>query len=303
MSKGSHILVPKSAINSQSGVIIKTDVSVLFIIPWGEQWIVGTTDTDYQESKEEPLASSDDVSYIINQANRVLEPKLRRDQVIGVFAGLRPLVSTDPDSPTTKLSREHVVDSPTPGFVSIAGGKYTTYRVMAEDAVDEAINHLRRIVPDSTTENLAIIGAEGYSVLINKIPKLATEYGLSEETIRHLLDRYGSLFDEVLAPAKDDSTLLEPLIEGLLYIKAEALYAITHEVALSIDDLLSRRTRIAFEANDSGLSITSYLGELLGKFAGLGKKEITKSITEYEQIILRQKKNLERATQIESKVS
>ena len=303
MSKGSHIVVPKSAINSQSGVIIKTDVSVLFIIPWGEQWIVGTTDTDYQESKEEPLTSSDDVSYIINQANRVLEPKLRRDQVVGVFAGLRPLVSTDPDSPTTKLSREHVVDSPTPGFVSIAGGKYTTYRVMSEDAVDEAVNHLRRIVPDSTTENLAIIGAEGYSVLINKIPKLATEYGLSEETIRHLLDRYGSLFDEVLAPAKEDTSLLEPLIEGLLYIKAEALYAITHEAALGIDDLLSRRTRIAFEANDSGLSITSYIGELLGKFAGLGKKEIAKSITEYEQIIMRQKKNLERATQIESKVS
>ena len=303
MSKGSHIVVPKSAINSQSGVIIKTDLSVLFIIPWGEQWIVGTTDTDYQESKEEPLASSDDVSYIINQANRVLEPKLRRDQVIGVFAGLRPLVSTDPDSPTTKLSREHVVDSPTPGFVSIAGGKYTTYRVMAEDAVDEAVNHLRRIVPDSTTENLAIIGAEGYSVLINKIPKLAKEYGLAEETIRHLLDRYGSLFEEVLAQAKDDSTLLEPLIEGLPYIKAEALYAITHEAALSIDDLLSRRTRIAFEASDSGLSITSYLGELLGKYAGLEKKEIAKSINEYEQIILRQRKNLERAIQVESKVS
>ncbi len=303
MSKGSHIVVPKSAINSQSGVIIKTDISVLFIIPWGEQWIVGTTDTDYQESKEEPLASSDDVSYIINQANRVLEPKLRRDQVIGVFAGLRPLVSTDPDSPTTKLSREHVVDSPAPGFVSIAGGKYTTYRVMAEDAVDEAVNHLRRIVPDSTTENLAIIGAEGYSVLINKIPKLANEYGLAEDAIRHLLDRYGSLFEEVLAQAKDDSTLLEPLIEGLPYIKAEALYAITHEAALSIDDLLSRRTRIAFEASDSGLSITSYLGELLGKYAGLEKKEIAKSINEYEQIIMRQRKNLERATQVESKVS
>ena len=303
MSKGSHIVVPKSAINSQSGVIIKTDLSVLFIIPWGEQWIVGTTDTDYQESKEEPLASSDDVSYIINQANRVLEPKLRRDQVIGVFAGLRPLVSTDPDSPTTKLSREHVVDSPAPGFVSIAGGKYTTYRVMAEDAVDEAVNHLRRIVPDSTTENLAIIGAEGYSVLINKIPKLAKEYGLAEDTIRHLLDRYGSLFEEVLAQAKDDSTLLEPLIESLPYIKAEALYAITHEAALSIDDLLSRRTRIAFEASDSGLSITSYLGELLGKYAGLEKKEISKSINEYEQIILRQRKNLERAIQVESKVS
>jgi glycerol-3-phosphate dehydrogenase len=296
-------VVPKSAINSQSGVIIKTDVSVLFIIPWGQQWIVGTTDTDYQASKEEPLASSDDVSYIINQANRVLEPKLRRDQVIGVFAGLRPLVSTDPDSPTTKLSREHVVDSPAPGFVSIAGGKYTTYRVMAEDAVDEAVNHLRRIVPDSTTENLAIIGGEGYSVLINKIPSLAKDYGLDEQTFRHLLDRYGSLYEELLAPAQDDPSLLEPLIQGLPYIKAEARYAITHEAALSIDDLLSRRTRIAFEARDSGVSIANYLGELLEEFAGLGKKEIAKSIAEYEQIILRQKNNLERATQIAEKVS
>jgi len=302
MSKGSHIVVPKSAINSQSGVIIKTDASVLFIIPWGEQWIVGTTDTDYQESKEEPLASSDDVAYIIDQSNRVLEPKLRRDQVIGAFAGLRALVLTDPDSPTTKLSREYVVDSPAPGFVSIAGGKYTTYRVMAEEAVDEAVNHLRRIVPDSTTEDLAIIGAEGYSVLINQIPRLANQHGLDQARVRHLLDRYGSLIDEVLAPAKEDSTLLEPLIDGLLYIKAEALYAITHEAAFCIDDLLSRRTRIAFEASDSGLSITGYLGELLERHLGLNKAEVGKSIAEYERIIQRQKKNLERATKMESKV-
>lgn len=303
MSKGAHIVVPKSAINSRSGVIIKTDLSVLFIIPWGEQWIVGTTDTDYQESREEPLASSQDVSYIINQANRVLEPKLRRDQVIGVFAGLRPLVSTNPDSPTTKLSREHVVDSPAPGFISIAGGKYTTYRVMSEDAVDEAINHLRRIVPDSTTENLAIVGAEGYSVLINQIPKLAVQYGISQERVRHLLDRYGSLIDEVLAPAAEDPSLLEPLIAGLSYIKAEARYAITDEAALSIDDILSRRTRIAFEASDSGLSITKYLAELFAKHLNWSKEEISESIKAFESQVFRQREILERAVNSESKVS
>lgn len=103
MSKGAHIVVPGDAIKSEAGIIIKTDVSVLFIIPWGDKWIVGTTDTDYQEDRDEPLASRDDVSYIINQANRVLEPKLDRSQVIGVFAGLRPLVSSNPDSPTTEL--------------------------------------------------------------------------------------------------------------------------------------------------------------------------------------------------------
>ena len=303
MSKGAHIVVPGNAIKSETGVIIKTDISVLFIIPWGDKWIVGTTDTDYDENREEPLATSDDVTYILNQANRVLEPKLRREQVIGVFAGLRPLVSTDPESPTTKLSREHVVDSPAHGFVSIAGGKYTTYRVMSEDAVNEAINHMRKIVPDSATETLAIIGAEGYSVLMNQIPRIAQKYKISETSVEHLLNRYGSLIDEVLEPAEKDSTLLELVTQHLPYLRAEILYAVTHEGARSIDDVLARRTRIAFEAPDQGLSIIDEVADLISGTLDWNASGRKKSIQEYREIITRQNNQLHVATRGKSKVS
>jgi glycerol-3-phosphate dehydrogenase len=303
MSKGAHIVVPGNAIKSETGVIIKTEISVLFIIPWGDKWIVGTTDTDYDESREEPLATRDDVTYILNQANRVLEPKLRREQVIGVFAGLRPLVSTDPDSPTTKLSREHVVDSPAHGFVSIAGGKYTTYRVMSEDAVNEAINHMRKIVPDSVTETLAIIGAEGYSVLINQIPRLAKKYEIHESSVEHLLNRYGSLIDEVLEPARSDAELFKEVVPNLPYLKAEILYAVTHEGARSIDDVISRRTRIAFEAPDQGLSVIDNVADLIAPHLGWNVTQKKASIQEYRAIVERQNTELQTLKKSNSKVS
>ena len=294
MSKGAHIVVSGSAIKSNTGVIIKTELSVLFIIPWGDKWIVGTTDTDYNDDPAAPLATREDVNYILAQANRVLEPKLDKSQVIGVFAGLRPLVSSDPDSATTELSREHVVDHPVPGFVTIAGGKYTTYRVMSEDAVDSAVSDLMRIVPDSCTEGLAIIGADGYSVLLNKADDLASDYGVSSSTILHLLERYGSLFHEVLEPAILDKNWSKPIVESLPYLRAEILYAVTHEGARSIDDVLSRRTRISFEASDQGTSVVEEVGEIISKVLGWNKTQTQASIDEYLAIVEEQRSALER---------
>jgi glycerol-3-phosphate dehydrogenase len=294
MSKGAHIVVPGSAIKSNTGVIIKTELSVLFIIPWGDKWIVGTTDTDYNDDPAAPLATREDVNYILAQANRVLEPKLDKSQVIGVFAGLRPLVSSDPDSATTELSREHVVDHPVPGFVTIAGGKYTTYRVMSEDAVDSAVSDLMRIVPDSCTEGLAIIGADGYSVLLNKADDLASDYGVSSSAILHLLERYGSLFHEVLEPAILDKNWSKPIVESLPYLRAEILYAVTHEGARSIDDVLSRRTRISFEASDQGTSAVEEVGEIISKVLGWNKTQTQASIDEYLAIVEEQRSALER---------
>ena len=303
MSKGAHIVVPGNAIKSETGIIIKTDVSVLFIIPWGDKWIVGTTDTDYQEDRESPLASREDVTYIINQANRVLEPKLDRSQVLGVFAGLRPLVSTDPDSPTTELSREHVVDHPVPGFVSIAGGKYTTYRVMAEDAVDQAVADLRRIVPDSCTETVAIVGADGYLVMMNKLAELSREYGITQKSVEHLLDRYGSLFEEVLEIGRDDHTMLHRISEELPYLKAEIKYAVTHEGAMSVDDVLSRRTRISFEAKDQGVSLITTVAELIAPTLGWSEIEMRASIDDYIGKVERQNELLNNVVHGEIKVS
>ena len=220
------------------------------------------------------------------QANRVLEPKLERSQVIGVFAGLRPLVSSDPDSPTTELSREHIVDHPVPGFVTIAGGKYTTYRVMSEDAVDVAVTDLKRIVPESCTETLSIVGADGYSVLLNKADELAKDYGISKEIVMHLLNRHGALFAEVLEPALKNNALLEPLIPGLSYLKAEVLYAVTHEGARSVDDVLSRRTRINFEAKDQGLGVAKEVAEIIGEVLGWSESQAKNSVKDYEEQVL-----------------
>ena len=295
MSKGAHIVVPGSAIRSKTGVIIKTDISVLFIIPWGDKWIVGTTDTDYEADPNTPIATRNDVNYIINQANRVLEPKLNQSQVIGVFAGLRPLISTNEDSKTTDLSREHVVDYPVPGFVSIAGGKYTTYRVMAEDAINAAVVDLKRLTPDSCTESLAIVGADGYSVLKNQKAAIAKSYGISEATFEHLLNRYGSLFVEVLEAAKSDEKLALPLGIQIPYIGAEILYAVTHEGALSVSDVMNRRTRINFEAPDQGRSILETVAEIMAQPLGWSRADMKKSISEYISEIDFQEKALQQA--------
>src|SRR3984885_11288771 len=138
-SKGVHLVVPRDRIHSGSGIILRTPFSVLFVIPWGRHWIIGTTDTDWSLDKAHPAASRTDIDYVLGQVNRILAVPLTRDDVEGVYAGLRPLLAGESES-TSKLSREHTVAHPVPGLVMIAGGKYTTYRLMARDAVD-AVAH------------------------------------------------------------------------------------------------------------------------------------------------------------------
>ena len=281
MSKGAHIVLPKSAIKSESGIILKTAVSVLFIIPWGEKWIVGTTDTPYKADRNNPVATKEDVEYIIDQANRVLHPKISADEIIGVYAGLRPLVANASDSKTTKLSREHTVDRPVPGFVSIAGGKYTTYRVMGKDVIDLAVNDLRRIVADSVTEKIPAIGADGYFALEQQSAQLAELSGLSVETITHLLNRYGSTIEDIFKIIESDKKLAQQLTSDLPYLKAEIVYAATHEGAQSVDDVISRRTRIAFEANDGGESLASSVATLIAPILGWDAAAKKASVSEF----------------------
>ena len=165
-SKGIHLVVPRNRINSRTGVITRTEKSLLFIIPWGDRWIIGTTDTDWALDRAHPAASSADIDYLLGHANRLLADPLVRDDVVGVYAGLRPLLAGESDS-TSKLSREHAVASPVRGVVTVAGGKYTTYRVMAKDAVDAAVADLGLKVPESCTEEVPLLGAEGYRALWN----------------------------------------------------------------------------------------------------------------------------------------
>ena len=136
-------MVPRDRIHGDAGLILRTEKSVLFVIPWGRHWIIGTTDTDWDLDKAHPAASAADIDYLLEHVNEVLEQPLTRDDVEGVYAGLRPLLAGESES-TSKLSREHAVAHPVPGLVVVAGGKYTTYRVMAKDAVDAAVHGLGR---------------------------------------------------------------------------------------------------------------------------------------------------------------
>ena len=288
MSKGVHIVLPGSAIKSDAGIILKTPVSVLFIIPWADKWIVGTTDTPYTGDRAEPFANREDVQYIVDQANRVLTPQIKIDEIIGVYAGLRPLVANNKGSATTKLSREHTVDRPAPGFVSIAGGKYTTYRIMGRDVIDLAINELRKLSPESVTEKLPLIGADGYFALVQQIEPIADESGLDSQTVTHLLNRYGSLISEILDLIKADPSLAKKVDANLPYLKAEIYYAVSHEGARTVDDVISRRTRIAFEAHNQGLDLADAIAEIIAPVLGWSAKERRASVAAYELLVERE---------------
>ena len=288
MSKGVHIVLPKKAIALKTGVILKTALSVLFVIPWKEFWIVGTTDTPWTGSREEPLATQADIDYILQQANQVLLHPLKHADILSVYAGIRPLVAPAEASSTTKISREHVVDHPLQGLVSVAGGKYTTYRIMARDAIDAAASDLLRIVPKSCTEDIALLGADGYPALVNSVEALVAEHDVSREVILHLLSRYGAIFEEVLEPTRLDASLLQPIESGLPYLKAEIRYAVTHEKALHISDVLMRRTRIALEVRDRGVAAARVVAQVMAPLLGWDNLKMEREISEYDGLVARE---------------
>ena len=284
MSKGVHIVLPKKAINSQEGVILKTAISVLFLIPWADKWIVGTTDTPYTGDCARPLAEKSDIDYILNEANKILKPKLKACDIIGVYAGLRPLVANKTDSDTTQLSREHTVDLSAPGFVSIAGGKYTTYRIMGKDVIDLATAKSSQKVPESVTEKLPIVGADGYFGLVQQVDRIAQANGLSADVITHLLDRYGSLISDLLELIEENPNLAKRLTKDLPYLKAEIYYAASNEGARSVDDVISRRTRLAFEAPNSAIDLAPEVARIIAPVLNWSAKQMKDSAKAYIDI-------------------
>ncbi|MET7637552.1 glycerol-3-phosphate dehydrogenase/oxidase [Streptomyces sp. NPDC005438] len=281
-SKGIHLVVPKDRINSSTGLILRTEKSVLFVIPWGRHWIVGTTDTDWDLDKAHPAASSADIDYLLEHVNRVLSVPLTRDDVEGVYAGLRPLLAGESDA-TSKLSREHTVAHPVPGLVAVAGGKYTTYRVMAKDAVDEAVRGLDYRVADCCTEEVPLVGAEGYHALWNTRARLAVRAGLHVARVEHLLNRYGALTEELLELVEKDPALGEPLPAADDYLKAEIVYACTHEGARHLDDVLTRRTRISMETFDRGTRSARECAELMARVLDWDKDQIEREVEHYHK--------------------
>jgi glycerol-3-phosphate dehydrogenase len=276
-SKGVHILVSRERIVGDAGLILRTPTSVLFVIPWRHHWLIGTTDTDWNLDLAHPAATRTDIDYLLGQVNQVLVTPLTHADIEGVYAGLRPLLAGESEE-TSALSREHAVARVVPGLISIAGGKYTTYRVMAADAVDAGSADLPKRVPDSCTDRVPLLGADGYFAMENQLDSLAAEYGLHPYRVRHLLDRYGSMLRDVLQPGLDEPELLHTVPGAPDYLLAEIRYAVTHEGALHLDDLLTRRTRISIETahrgTESAAAVAGVMREVLGWSAEDERREI-----------------------------
>ncbi|MCW2662924.1 MAG: glycerol-3-phosphate dehydrogenase 2 [Mycobacterium sp.] len=279
-SKGVHVVVPRDRIVSDVAIILRTENSVMFVIPWGAHWIIGTTDTDWDLDLAHPAATKADIDYILGTVNTVLATPLTHADIDGVYAGLRPLLAGESEE-TSKLSREHAVAVPAPGLVAIAGGKYTTYRVMAADAIDAAAQFVPARVAPSITEKVSLLGADGYFALVNQVEHVATLRGLHPYRVRNLLDRYGSAIGDVLDLGAETPGLLSPIKEAPGYLRVEARYAAAAEGALHLEDVLARRTRISIEYPHRGVDCAREVADVIAPVLGWTADDIEREVANY----------------------
>ena len=296
-SKGVHLVVPRDRIHSDTGLIMRTDTSVLFVIPWmapphTRHWVIGTTDTDWDLDKAHPAASRTDIDYLLGQVNRVLRVPLTHADVEGVYAGLRPLLAGESEA-TSQLSREHAVVQGVSGLLTVAGGKYTTYRVMAKDTVDLAARAMNRLVPETPTDRLPLLGADGFAAAWNQRDRLADASGLHVARIEHLLRRYGVETHDLLDVVADRPDLAEPLPGAPDHLKVEVWWAAHAEAALHLDDVLTRRTRISIETWDRGLAAAEAAAPLMGEVLGWDDDDVARELDHYRARVAAERESQE----------
>ncbi|MBX3098542.1 MAG: glycerol-3-phosphate dehydrogenase/oxidase [Salinibacterium sp.] len=283
-SKGIHIVVPRERIQGTTGLILQTSKSVLFVIPWSRYWVIGTTDTPWTEDLMNPVATAADIDYVIAEANKVLDHPISHSDIIGTWAGLRPLLQpgTKEGTQSAKVSREHTVASPVPGLVSIAGGKFTTYRVMAKDAVDFALGAEAKRNP-SVTQSIPLEGANGFLTAEHELASVIETLGWDKALTDHLFHRYGANIRDIAAIAQADPSAAVPLEHASAYLRAEIVYALTHEGALHLDDLMMRRTRMVYEFPDEATDALAEVAAIAEAQLGWTKKQTAREIDLYRK--------------------
>lgn len=283
-SKGVHIVVPRERINAESGIFLRTEKSVLFIIPWQRYWVIGTTDTPYDQDVARPVATREDIDYILDHANAILEKPLTREDIVSTYAGLRPLLQPgtkgDGDTQSTKVSREHTVTEVAPGMSAIAGGKLTTYRVMAQDAVDFALGAAAKARP-SVTEYTPLVGAEGYQAMRARAQQIGERHGWTAARVDSLLDRYGAEVQDVLDLIDQDASWGKPLEHAPMFLRAEVLLAVRYEGALHLEDVLMRRVRLDLEQRDRGLAAADEILDIMAPELGWSEEDKAKEKSSY----------------------
>jgi glycerol-3-phosphate dehydrogenase len=276
------VVVPRDRIPSAYGLTLRIPGRVCFLVPWPDRWVIGTTDLDDEGPPDRPVPTAAEIDDILGNVNATLDVDLTRADLVGAYTGLRPL-ATDPGGhpgSTVKASREHRIRTDPNGLVRIGGGKYTTYRLMAAQTLDVALGgELARQRPSRTAE-LPIIGAAPAPELDTLAARLATAAGLDPARAARLVARHGTEAGEVVALGRD-MDLLRPLGPDIAHLEVEVVWAARSEAALSLDDVLARRTRLAVELADRGAAIAPRVAELLGAELGWSETDRAAEIEAY----------------------
>jgi len=285
-AKGVHLVFSREAIpmTEKAVVLPETDDGrLLFLIPWGDRVLVGTTDTEGGDV-DDPVTTAQDVTYLLDTCNRYLRVPLERRDILATYAGFRPLVKSKgaDKSVSAKLSRSHAVLDGPAGMVSIVGGKLTTWRRMAEDTM----NHVARrdgSPPSVVTRALPLDGSAGWPGVARIIASRALDLPLDVRA--HLCAAYGGNLRRVLALTEEDARLGRRIVPELPYLLAEVVYACRREMALTLDDVLSRRTRLVLEDRRQGEGIAREVAEIMAAELGWDEAEAARQVLAYEVIV------------------
>ncbi len=264
-SRGTHLVFDRERIPIRTGMTLKIPGRVLFLIPSPGAWIVGTTDEPDSGPPDRPAPTGHEVDRILETVNGVLAVDLRREDALGAYTGLRPLVGV-PGGDTARISREHTIHRESSGLVRVSGGKYTTYRLMARDAVNVALDG-RDPVPPSTTATLTLLGAAPRDELGRLAAELAASDGLDAPRATALVERHGTQARDVVALGRD-LDLLRPLADDISQLEAEVAWAVRHELALGLDDVLSRRMRLSMARRDRCAGIAPRVAAIMAAELG-----------------------------------
>ena len=289
-AKGIHITVPWDKVRNDIAAVIPVpgDKRSVFVVPWGDFTFIGTTDTDYQGPVDDPQCTADDVDYLLGAINGAVVEPLTHDDVLGTWAGLRPLVKNTDSGRTADLSRRHKVVHSDSGVVTVTGGKLTTYREMAADTIDHLLANVltapeirSRVRRRTRTKRLRLLGADGYEAALGT----PASERLAPEAVTHLANRYGGEAAGVAALVDADVNLAAPLVPGLPYLRAEAVWAVRHEMATTVDDVLSRRTRARLLLRDASADAARSVADLMGDELGWSEERRAAEVTAYVESV------------------
>jgi len=294
-AKGIHITVPWDKVRNDIAVVVPVpkDKRSVFVVPWGRFTYVGTTDTDYDGPVDDPQCTPDDIAYVLRALNFSVSGGITEHDILGTWAGLRPLVKSVGSGKTADLSRKHKVVHSRGGVVTVTGGKLTTYREMAADTVDHVLAHVldagvaARVAKRSRTKSMALRGADGYAELDETAG--AVSRALDTAAVQHLASRYGGEAHTVIAMVERDRSLGEPLVEGLPYLRAEAVYSARYEMAVTLDDVLTRRTRARLLLRDATAAAAPEVARLVADELGWDGARQADEVEQYRQAIERER--------------